>query len=316
MSARFDDLFAYGRSGICHLRVYKTGEGESIALVVELEDNPGVSVINGAEGLIDRIVAVFGRRPRLFTIFPKHEARWTEILGTPGSSDVDFASNIEHIAVERIVGEPVELPAPGECTTETLGGTSHPLRSLIPPPETPPNMLDGMQVVAVADLPWAHNPWKCAHAERYQAVRKLYGKGCSGEIASGAHFFLSLDADQLAACPYHQHDWLAIAAASVKLLNRLPPTSSQEEVLKAADKLLHRSSDRSQLHLLFTDPIAWHPDSTTITNGQHRACALKAANAPLCVALTHNELPGNAAPADPRRRAQRTLAEYWMKQLA
>jgi|NGEPerStandDraft_6_1074524.scaffolds.fasta_scaffold44113_2 hypothetical protein len=162
-------------------------------------------------------------------------------------------------------------------------------------------MLDEMQVVAVADLPWPHNPSKCAHIDRFNAVRGFYDKSFDGHIPAGAHFFLSLDADCLAVCAYHQHDWLAIAAASVDLLTGLPPGSDRDDVLSAAADLLPAGPDRLELGFLFSDPITWSPSTTSITNGQHRTCALKASGATLCAALTYGERDYVAAPGDTRR---------------
>ena len=93
---------------------------------------------------------------------------------------------------------------PEECTAAGLGGPRHPLLALIPAEEEPVGPFEEMGIVAVADLPWAHNPFKCAHRNRFQAIRKLYGRSFDGGVPAGAHFFLSLDADQLATCSYHK----------------------------------------------------------------------------------------------------------------
>ena len=80
-----------------------------------------------------------------------------------------------------------------------------------------------MQVVAVADLPWAHNPSKCDHFNRFEAIRGLYEESFDGHIPAGAHFFLSLDAERFRP-RYHRRDSAAIvAAARWSLLEGLAP---------------------------------------------------------------------------------------------
>jgi len=123
-----------------------------VALAVELENNPGCSVINAAEALMERIATAFGRQAPLFTIFPDAEASWTEVLEKANEERVEFRSDIPRAEIERLVGQRVELVRPGECTAEALAGANHPLLALIPAPEEPPNTLDGMQVVAGAPL--------------------------------------------------------------------------------------------------------------------------------------------------------------------
>ncbi len=165
-------------------------------------------------------------RQRLFLMFPATDATWTEVLEEPGSQRATFDLDVSHADVEQLVGETVTVPAPEMCTAPALGGSRHPLLALIPAEEEQPSMLDEMQVVAVADLRWPHNPAKCAHLDRFNAIREFYDKGFDGHVPASAHFFLSLDADHFAACPYHGHDWVAIAEASVDLLKGARPTAS------------------------------------------------------------------------------------------
>lgn len=313
MASCFDDLFAF-ETAICHLRVYRN-DGAPIALALELEDNPGLSVANGAEALARRIAEAFGDGGRLFIMFPATDATWTEVLKEPGSQRATFDLDVSHAELEQLVGETVTVPVPETCTAPALGGSRHPLLALIPAEEEQPGMLDEMQVVAVADLPWPHNPAKCAHLDRFNAIREFYDKGFDGHVPAGAHFFLSLDADHFAACPYHRHDWVAIAEASVDLLKGLSPGSDRDDVLSGAADLLPAGPDRQELAFLFSDPITWSPSTTSITNGQHRTCALKAAGARWCAVLAYGELDYMAAPADSRRRAQSAVAAYWTDKL-
>ncbi len=314
MAPRFDDLFAFD-TGLCHLRVYVGASGERVALAVHLADCPGRSVSTGAEALMQRITEVFGGPCRLFSIFPSFEETWTEVLCQAGETRATFDTGVSHGEVERLAGEPVEIPPAEVCTAAGLGGAQHPLLALISPRKPPRNPLDEIGLVAAADLPWAHNPFRCAHSERFEAIRGLYPKRFDGYVPAGAHFFLSLDADRFAACRYHQHDWVTIARASVLLLEGLAPGSHGRDVYSAAAELLPDEPDRGQLICLFTHPIIWWPGGTSVADGQHRTCALKAAGAPLCVALISGGPGYKATAGDVRRRARRTLAEHWVREL-
>ncbi len=314
----YADLFPFER-GLCYLRVYRDERAGLVALAVQLDDNPGRSIVNAAEALAERIETAFGEWFRLFTHFPPKPGDgpvWTEVTIDTEEGQASFRRReIPHAEIERLVGERILIPEAGEASAAEIGGEAHPLQVLIPPEEEERAIVDDMQVVAVADLPWPHSPSECAHADRFNAIRELYDESFDGHIPAGAHFFLSLNEDALATCRYHQHDWIAIAATSVELLEALGPTSDFKEVAQRAAKLIGAAADREQLVSLFSDPIKWTPGASTIANGQHRTCALKAAGAEFCVALTHDELRAEPVPSDPYRRAQSALAEYWARQL-
>jgi hypothetical protein len=314
MQLHFADLFTYA-CGLCHLRIYEAGDDFGVALAVNLEDNPGPSVVNAAEALQDRIVAVFGGDYRLFSIFPEYGDTWTEVMPPVDGDRVGFRNDIPQTEIERLVGVPVAVPAANKCRAADLGGEHHPLLALIPEEEDESGVLAEMEAVAVADLPWAHLPSKCANLSDFEAIRALYDESREGEVPAGAHFFLALDSERFAACPYHRHDWRAIAAASVELLTRLDSQADHDDVLREASRLLPEGPDRDELAFLFFDPIIWSPEAPSVTNGQHRTCALKAADAPECVVVTGRRFQGEVRPGDPERRAESALAEYWARRL-
>lgn len=314
MQRLFDDLFS-SAGGLCHLRVYGEGGDSRIALAVNVEDSPGGSAANAAEPLQDRIATVFGSGCRLFFIFPECGDTWTEVMSPVDGDRVVFRTDIAQAEVERLVGRPVAVPASTECRAVDLGGEDHPLLALIPEEEDEPGVLAEMEAVAVVDLPWAHLPSKCANFSDFEKVRALYDDSREGEVPAGAHFFLALDAERFAGCPYHRQDWRAIAAASVELFARLRPEADGDDIRREASRLLPEGPDRDELTFLFFDPIIWSPEASSVTNGQHRTCALKAADAPECVVVTGRRFPGEVRPGDPRRRAESALAEYWARRL-
>jgi hypothetical protein len=314
MPAFFEDLFPFARS-LCHLRAYGVDNGLIVALAVDLEDNPGASVVNAANALRDRIEVVFGGDCRLFCIFPQYKDTWTEVLPPVDDGGATFRTGVTQAEIERLVGVPIKVPTPSECGALDLGGEGHPLLVLIPDEEDEPGVVAEMEAVAVAGLPWAHLPSKCAHFQDFEAIRTLYDESREGEVPTGAHFFLGLSSERLAACHYHRNDWKAIAAASVELFKRLGPHADDDDVRREAACLLPEGSDRNELIFLFFDPIIWSPGAPSITNGQHRTCALKAAGAPECVVVTGRRLQGEVRPGNPRRRAESALAEYWARRL-
>jgi hypothetical protein len=315
MQPLFEDLFPFA-GGLCHLRIYEAEDDSGVALAVNLEDNPGASVANAAEALRDRIAAVFGGDYRLFSIFPEYGDTWTEVIPPVDGDRVTFRNDIAQAEIECLIGLPVVVPAPNECRAADLGGEDHPLLALVPDEEDEPGVLAEMEVVAVADLPWAHLPSKCANFPDFEAIRALYDDSREGEVPAGAHFFLALDSERFEACPYHRHDWRVIAAASIELLARLDPQADSDDVQREASRLLPEGPDRDELTFLFFDPIIWSPEASSVTNGQHRTCALKAADAPECVVVTGRRFRGEVRSGDPRRRAESALAEYWARRLS
>jgi hypothetical protein len=136
------------------------------------------------------------------------------------------------------------------------------------------------RVVRVSSLPFAHNPFKCDH-------RQLFDESAEDATAEGRRFFQSLSAAQFAACAYHQTtDWRTLASASVRLFRGFADRPVCE-LLRAVEGLPSSEWDREALYGLFVDPIVWGRGNESVTNGQHRICAIRASGARLC-AIDHN----------------------------
>lgn len=313
MQLIFDDLFAFDR-GLCHMRVYRDDE-TVVALAVELDDNPGPSIVNGAERLIERVAAVFGGPQRTFLQFPGTRPTWTEVSFRERGGQAEFDREIPHVEIETLVGATVVIESDAMSRAEEIGGEKHPLLALIPPEEPERHLLAEIQAVSVADLPWPHNPSRCAHIDRFNDVSALYDSGLDGHVPAGAHFFLTLADSEVAICPYHQHDWPAIAAASVTLLDQVPADADMNAIIAAASTLLPSGLDQSELVYLFSDPIVWAPGETSIINGQHRTCALKASGASQCAVVLCGERPYQPRSTDARQAARAILAAHWVDQL-
>jgi hypothetical protein len=133
----------------------------------------------------------------------------------------------------------------------------------------------GFEIVAVADLPLAHLPSSCAHFGRFMELEIAHSD--EPESVVRALWHQSLTPEDYAACEYHQADWLAIADASIAVLESVAD-SKRDLVVACADQALP-SDDLYWLMSLFADPIMWRRGGDGVENGQHRVCALRAAGA-------------------------------------
>lgn len=111
---------------------------------------------------------------------------------------------------------------------------------------------------------------------------------------SGRRFYESLSGEQLASCCYHRlADWRTVAQASVRLFREYRDRF-QSDLHDAVLDVSRPRRDCEQLHWLFHDPIVWGGEADSVTNGQHRICAIRASGARLCV-IDHNRF----SPYDP-----------------
>jgi hypothetical protein len=307
----FSDLFAYDARSVGYVRVYTGDGGHGIALVVDPEDNPGQSAINAAESLVAALRRAFGglTTMRVFAWFAgsSFERCWREVVV---GKDIKFP-RVEHEAVEALVGETINLPPDEQGNCRDLAGGDHPLLALIPPPEPERSPLADLAVVAVADIPWPHNPAACAWHARFDEVVALYPESGHPPPAAGAQWFLSLGEHDFAACDYHQPDWRRIADVSADVLRELEPDSSLDDVLAAINSRLDDPVEAEWCFTLFADPIAWYPDQHSVVNGQHRSCALRASRAVWCVADLRGGFAADQEAGDPRARAAADIASFW-----
>jgi hypothetical protein len=313
----FKDLFAYGKGSLGWARVYRTDSEHAIALVLNPTDSPGSSAVNAAEqllGAIGRAFAGMGEL-RVFGRFPDDPRGdgWTELLNGAGGVDFERHGREE---VEGLLGVDLDELEPEDASCAGLGGASHPLLALIPPPEEEVDPLARMAVIAVADLPWAHNPSYCHWKSRFADLEGLYPPSRDDRPALGAHWFLTLTDTDLAACSYHQADWKRVAAVAVEVFESLSQDATIEDVPEAVADLLGGSPEAEWCTSLFTDPIVWDPGNPSITNGQHRTCALKASNAPYCVVDVYGAFVDEPVAAEPRRRAAAEVSAFWVRQAA
>lgn len=313
----FADLFAFGYGSLAWVRVYRLGGGEVIVLALNPTDNPSASVANAAERLLSGLNHSFGGlgRLRVFIRFPDDPRGegWTEILDVANTPEFQRHSMDE---MTSLIDQEIPEPAVADATCASLGGQDHPLLAMIPSPDPERNVIDRLAVVAVADLPWPHHPGACYWKQRFEQLHSLYPVERNDHPAVGAHWFLTLTEADFEACRYHQADWKKIAEVSVNVFRELGDAAVVDNALEAVDRILGDSPEGRWCASLFRDPIVWPSKHSSVANGQHRSCALRASGAPLCVVDVEDTFIKDPTPGNPWRRAAAEVASYWANQAA
>jgi hypothetical protein len=316
MDVVFHGLFAFKYGSVCELRIFEDA-GRRLVVATELDDNPGTSAINAVEALARDVARDFG--PMATTLIVHAPAGEGEtcspIWSEAAISDAGVAWNrTSREQIQEIVGVALPEPVMEECTMIFAGGEGHPLLGLIQADDDYLPLGARLTVVPVALLPWPHNPSRCSHHTRFDQLSEFYPPACWTKGVAGAHFFLTLTGQDFSACSYHEPDWSRVAEASVEVLEALPYEAELEEALAAASGRIEKSLEADALRSVFADPIVWSPGSDMATNGQHRACALKASGASLCVIDTNGEPVSVDVIGDPKARARADLASFWATQ--
>jgi hypothetical protein len=314
MRSVFHGLFAFDDRSVCELRVFDAA-GNRVVIATEVEDNPGMSVVNAIQALARDVERDFGEAPTTWiSHYPGTESipsHWSEVVVDGPRPDWNRISR-EHAG--RLVEAELPERSREEHTMEAVAGPRHPLLALKDDePEREP-LGSRLTVVPVAALPWPHNPARCPHHPRFEQISRCYPSRCWDSGAPGAHFFLTLTDGDFSSCEYHEADWYRVAQASVQILEALPSEAELDDVLDAISEHFSSELELKALHSLFSDPIIWIGEASSITNGQHRACALKASGAPMCVVETDGRQIDTNMAGDPRLRARAHLAAFWARQ--
>ncbi|NUU25823.1 MAG: hypothetical protein HOV68_30600, partial [Streptomycetaceae bacterium] len=174
--------------------------------------------------------------------------------------------------------------------------------------------VDGFRAVPLSELPWPGRLFKCAHADRADALRASYPEDTGTEEsvwpAVNAELFGTLTAPDFAACPYHRVDWVAIAPACVDALAAGPDVADMCAALRGDPRI--PAGQEQWAESVFTDAMSWTDGRANFVNGQHRACALRAAGvAEIPVDGRHVPGRGYRPPVDARTTAAEHVARYW-----
>ncbi|NJP98446.1 hypothetical protein HCN51_55035 [Nonomuraea sp. FMUSA5-5] len=174
-----------------------------------------------------------------------------------------------------------------------------------------------VRLVPLSSLPWPHGLFKCAHASAAERLARGYPRDKNGDSASQAahaELFTQLDAQDFAACRYHQANWPLIGEIARRAVVG-PERTWRDAVTPAeADRLTRQ--DEQWLDSFVIDPINWDDGHDAITNGQHRLCALRAAGILTCP-VNGRHVPDDPypTPAPAHEHAQQTITAFWTRYL-
>jgi hypothetical protein len=319
----FDGLYVFGCS-ICRLRVLtpQSKDPRRVVLATDLADAPGASIVNGFEVLAESVISNFGEQPTRWLLhFPAVETppgfddpSWIDVVPAKEPASTPDWHKISRVEAEAITGLDLSTADTEPATIAALAGKAVLLREHAQAPEPERLPAEYLRIVPVAALPFPHHPFRCPHRQRFLDLAKLYDD--HEWVVAGAHWYLTLMSDDLAQCEFHRCDWRRVADASVAILESLSPTATRGDLMDACSAQRLQSPELEGLLSIFTEPIDWTPGSPTVTNGQHRLCALSAAGAERCVVDTNGEPLHTTPAASVEAAACAALASYWIGRTA
>jgi hypothetical protein len=136
---------------------------------------------------------------------------------------------------------------------------------------------ESFAIVPVTAFPFAHRPFRCTHYERFCELERACADAPAGVV--GKRWHMTLTDEDFAACEFHEADWRLIAEASVVALRSAGPRATKADLHATCSEQALPRDEALWLYWLFADPIDWRPGEPSVTNGQHRLCALRAAGA-------------------------------------
>lgn len=135
----------------------------------------------------------------------------------------------------------------------------------------------GMRSVPLSALPWPHGQSKC----RMGRIAAAHQHAVPDEQAAHAAAFLSPEGRQaMASCPYHQPDWSRLVHILQESLDHADGVDP--ELAKHPEYHQLSRDEKRALYSLMSEPIDCNDRDQSLTNGQHRLCALRAAGVLQC----------------------------------
>lgn len=102
---------------------------------------------------------------------------------------------------------------------------------------------------------------------------------------------------------------------SVAVFESLAPDATKWDLIAACERQDLPAGDMKGLLSMFVFPIDWTPGAQSVTNGQHRSCALRAAGAQRCVVDTTGYPFYETASGAVESAASALLASHWIARL-
>jgi hypothetical protein len=255
--------------GIYWLRLYGDG-ARPVAVVTEVPGNPGQSVMNASEVIVEEIGRRFEIETASLACFIIMPAGFTEATRKAWRVHVVPRLRWDDVSIadiEGVLGHPLEpIPAHEELFERVLALGGDPEDKVQEPV---------FEAIAVEQLPAHHLPFKCALADRFEAMKADLTDEASelrGVASLGERFLGSLTVADRASCPFHAPDWRSVADESVRILKG-SPFADQEGLVARARSAALPPVERRWLTSLFDTPLIVHEGS--FGDGQHRGCAVR-----------------------------------------
>jgi hypothetical protein len=278
--------------------------------------------MNDLEVLVASVASDFGEQPTRWLLhFPAPERppnpddlSWTEASFSSETGSEPEWRKISRVEAEAISGLDLSTADTEPATIVALASDRELWRELALAPE--PERLPGehLRVLPVTALPFPHGPFRCPHNQRFLHLARTYDD--LERTVVGAHWYLTLSSEDFAQCPFHQCDWRKVADTSVAILDSLATNATHDDLVAACSEQALLKQELEGLLSLFTFPIDWTPGSPTVTNGQHRLCALRAAGAEQCVVDTDGQGLHGTPATSVGAAACAALASYWIGRTA
>lgn len=135
-----------------------------------------------------------------------------------------------------------------------------------------------LREVLVVDLPWPYRPFRCAYYPRVKWLLDAEEPGDAQAASYCGEMLTRLTPEEVAGCPFHTVDWRRAADLAVSL-HRAGVKPGTEGFDASALTGGAGEGELSAIRSFWTEPISWQRGQASVSNGQHRICALKLSGA-------------------------------------
>ncbi|MGK3203164.1 hypothetical protein [Amycolatopsis sp. MEPSY49] len=167
----------------------------------------------------------------------------------------------------------------------------------------------GVRMVPLSALPWPHNQSNCRLGPLAGTLRTAV---IDAQTAHAAAFLSQDGRTAMESCRYHQPDWPRLVGILVDILGSAGAGEPQPR--QHPDYRRLSAEDQQWLGSLLEEPIDWDDRDQSLTNGQHRVCALRAARVQPCPVRGNYLLDtdyGSAIPAT--KQAKNAIRASWRR---
>jgi hypothetical protein len=121
----FHGLYAFDTRSVCELRVFADAN-RMVVVATELEDNPGMSVVNAVKSLTSDVGRDFGSMETKLIVHAPNGDAFPPIWTEAPLDDLEW-DRTSREQVENMVGTDLPEPVGKEHTMAAVGGDRHPL---------------------------------------------------------------------------------------------------------------------------------------------------------------------------------------------